>query len=236
MNDLTAKLNEIKVYLFNIKAILGLIIILYALHTGYTELSAKYKVFSEKSTANKQLETNKANLSAEEAKLKSIASELDRQTVKTVKVSPGQSPELVAIEVAQKVVRLSEETQNTYVSLKPNDQTAFNIDSAVTLPIAGGAPAAPADPNATAGGQPPADPNAPPAGNNLNAYQYTLVVKGLYVNLATFVHQLVQSPDFIIIREIELQSQTDEPGQMLEVGANPDDVIMTLRFAIPWES
>lgn len=236
-------LELIKSYLGNVKAIAGVVLVIYAIYVGVTEVPGKWGKYFETVAANGQLVERKNNLKEEEKKLNTLSEALDKLETKIALVEEGNSPELAIINVAQSVVELSEKTGNSYVELRPGATTQLDIESMVTLPVnisagteggaAGGAP-----PGAAA--SPPAQSAAPASGaggdpsKGLQAFQYTLIIRGTYYNLALFVQELSKFPDYILINNIKLSPPGGAGGGGAAAPVNIDDIELALEFAIPW--
>lgn len=240
------KLDSLKPYLMNVKALAGLGLIGFALYTTSTELPAKWAQYQAATANNKQLEQTKNNFTAEEAKLKAISAKLDELTIRLAEVPEGQSPELAGIALAQKVVNLSESTKNLYVTLQPKPSVVIGVDGLVSLPInipgVAGASAAPGAPSETP--PPPAPggaaPTAEPAPGSLNAFQYLLTIRGTYTTLATFIQELTKFPTLVLINDIKLKAVSGTVAQapeskLAEADGTPAQVEMDLTFTIPWK-
>lgn len=239
MSDMREQLNKVKFYIANLKALMGIGIVVYAIYVASTDIPAKMSQLEAKKNENVQLTQKKSSLSTEEQKLKGISKELDKITTKIVTVETGNSPELAVIQVAQKIVELSEQTKNTYVALEPSVTTILDIDKVVTLPIT-----LPADVPITPGGDdaPPGAPVAatppPPSGgaatsniqSPLNAFKYILSIQGSYANLATFINTLAKYEHLVIITKVNLT--TNE----FSTKGSPEDILLKMEFLIPWIS
>jgi len=230
MNDLILKLQEVRPYIFNIKALFGIILILFGIYTGSTDLPILFKKYNDTKDSNENLMQSKQNLNVEEAKLKSISKELDKLTTKPIKIEQGNSPELIVINIAQKLIQLSENTNNTYISLQPSQPIIYNIDNAVTLPV--NIPGI-SDSNTTSSQSSNINSNENNSQTTLNAFQYTLLLKGTYISLATFVQELVKLSDFILINTITLSQSID--GTTTENMNKETDILMKIEFSIPWQ-
>lgn len=229
--ELMLKLAEIKPYLLNIKSVFGIIVILFALYSGFDSISQKWGKYVETAKANTQLLQNKNNLSTEEAKLKAISKELDKLATKIVPVEPGQAPELVTISIAQKIVSLSEKTQNAYNKLDPGQRVVLNVDEAVQLPVnvAGNdaAASAPAPP-------PPGAKGAVDPKSALNGLKYNLVITGSFIHLAGFIHDLVGMADFILINRIRMTPVPQNATMGGLPAGSSDKITLEIAFTIPW--
>jgi len=229
-------LREYIPYLMNVKAIAGLVLIGYALYSAITDVPAKWQNYSVKSSSNNELVKNKNQLSGEETKLKLISKELDKFSTKILEVKPGNAPQLEAIKTAQKVIALSESSKNYYMGLEPGPSNVLNISSAVTLPIqVPGASASAGSPSKSSGS---GSGETSTSTTDLNSFQYTLSLRGSYINLAKFIHNLVKLPDFIIINTINLtqakETSKDIPNPDAK-NADKPDIDMKLNFSVPWK-
>jgi Tfp pilus assembly protein PilO len=237
-------ISQIKPYLLNPKGLIGVLLIIFALYTAFSEIPVKWGRYQQTQTTNKGLVDTKNNLSQEEARLQTIAKELDKLETKVLEIGPDQPAELAGIDVAQRVVQLSDTASNLYISLAPAPGRLLNVDKAVTLPISSAATAPQAAPSA--GGAVPAAPLAgteppPDPATALNAFQYTLTVKGTYLNLATFIHNLSRMPTLIMLTQLRLEPNKEMPENMPQpvegqTPIKPEDLIsMKLDFTIPWK-
>lgn len=258
MNDIPEpflKLKSVLPYLLNLKAMIGLVLILYAMYTGYTGLTTKWSAFISTSSNNGKLLQNKNQLHAEEAKLKSISEALDKLSSKIIQVAPDSAPDLVAIKIAQNIVDLAEATQNTYVSLEPiQSNDIINVDEAVTLSIKTPS-VSPASLLAGVGRKKASDAKTKPAllddssglgekiGKDsstamLKSFQYKLVLQGTYANLAAFIHQVIQLKEFVVIDSLVLapigKSATFKDDLGLDLDQS-NEISLSLIFSIPWQ-
>src|SRR5271155_1627031 len=96
----------IKAYLMNIKTMIGLLLLCYALYMCSTDVPLKWSALSTAKAANTKLVEDKKNLSFQEAKLKAIAKELDKVKVKIYQLDKDVATNLAMIDVAQKVIDL----------------------------------------------------------------------------------------------------------------------------------
>lgn len=233
---------DLRTYLTNIKTLAGLALVGFALYNGFSEVPGKWEQYQSALKQNGQLEQDKNNLSREEQKLKAISKELDKLSTQILKVSPDKPAELAAINVAQKVVAIVDSTNNTYVSLTPKGTVTYNVDGSVTLPVnlstSSSGAAAPTPP---AEGQPapaPAapstpDPNAPlDPTKSLQAFAYTLELHGTYVDLASFIHEVVKMKDFVVIQRLDLARLVEKSDKSDD--AQPDLLKLMIEFTVPW--
>lgn len=219
-DELKAKFNEYKPYLLNFKTIAAILLLIFSLYASVTNIPGKigdcFNAYKRKDEAVKR----KSNLKNDKAQLEMLLKALEKIETQPIKVQTGSSPELAAIDVAQQVISLAESMQNQYVSLSPLPPITIDVDSVVSLPVAGSAaapsptpmPAAPAAPGAPAA--PPAAPvpaATSPTGAKVtfNAFQYVLEINGPYISVANFIHDLVKMRAFIIINNIELMATTN---------------------------
>lgn len=204
---------QIKPYCINPKTLGGAALIIFALYSGFTGVPEKWKSYQGALSKKKSLVSNKENIVNEEAKLKAISEELSKLEVKPLKIQEGQSPQLAAINVAQKVVDLSEAFHNKYIRLTPTkDPKVISIDSAVTLPIQGAKQT-----KETTG--------------NINAFVYTLELRGSYINLASFIHELSQLKDFVLIDNITMTPEGVDPENP-ELGKQ---INLKMDFSVLWD-
>ncbi len=238
--------SEIRPYLFNIKALAGIAFVIFAISSIFTSLPEKFGTYFSTVASNQKLQESKKGLAIEENKLRRISEELSKFSTQSVKVKEGDSPELIMIKVAQKVVELSEKTENVYVNLQPIEPTVLNVDESVNLPISiPGSNTAPKPADAPAGPTPadapptviPSTPAPGASGSDtkaqMNAFQYVLNLKGSYVTLAQFIHDLSKMRELIMITRITLTPISESAQGMSDM--NPDFISMKLEFAIPWQ-
>lgn len=220
-----------KPYILNVKAIAGILAIGYVIYAGFTEVPKKWQGFMTAKGKNQELITSKQNLSNQEAQLNAISKELDKQQTRIFAVKPGDSPELTVINLAQQLIDLSEATQNTYVNLQPNQQTTYNVNNLVSLPIEvpGGADASAQSPAATPSGG--GGGGGGGGGAALKAYVYTLRIKGTYPTLIHFLHELARYPQLIVVNNVKI---TPAAGEGEDKGASLNELLLVVNFTIPW--
>ncbi len=211
-------------YILNFKAIVGIGLIGFGIYSMVTDIPPKWGTYFKTIATNQELEKSKENLSVQEANLKAIYKELDKFPTKTVKVQAGDAPELAMINIAQKVADLSETTHNTYISLKPGAKSTLIVDSAVSLPL---------NIPGSSSGSSPAPAPATSGKADLDAFEYSLSVKGTYANLATFIHELCKMSDFVLIKSVTIKPYAG--SQTPEDVPNPNDISMDVDFSIPWK-
>ncbi len=257
MNITANTIRQYSQYVLNLKSLVGILLILYALYNGSSAIPASWQKFTANQQKNDQLTQNKNNLVSQRAQLSGISKDLDHFSTQTVMVKPGDSPDLVVISVAQKLVNLSDSLQNKYVKLDAGKAVSLDIDKAVTLPInvgglgvdigggsqASGTTAIPGAPSGGASPTPAPPPGgggsdaAAPTGPQIQGFEYQLVVKGSFLNLLNFIHEICKSQNLVLIKSVALEpADADDPNNNA-FNSKPEDIDalkLTLNFIIPW--
>lgn len=207
------QLSELKGYLLNIKTLVSLLAVSYVLYAAFTDIPTKFGLYTAAMGQKGNLLNQKNSVKTEENRLKLIAQELSKLETKPLKLEVGSSPEIACLGLTQKIIDLSESLNNQYIKLTPAGTEVINVDGSVTLPVnlaaaspgaapppppAAGAPAAPAAP------APPPAPGGATTSAELKANKYTMELKGTYLSLINFIHDLATLQEFVLIEKISL--------------------------------